>query len=165
MAKNRGKEFEALFRKATETLQYNGFQVDIQRLFDVVGKKTIEQPADFICYYMPNQIYVECKSTSTSSFSFESQPQYPRLLEKSKINGIRAGMLVWFVEDKRVFWFDIRWLNAYNKVSGKKSFSVSVIDKFLKEGIHGIYEIDQTTQRVKPEMRLEGLFKYIVREK
>ena len=161
MAISRGKEFEKLFESAVLEFKNEGGQVDIQRLFDVVNKKTIKQPSDYICYYKPNQIYVECKSTHNSYFNFFEQPQYERLLEKIKVDGIKGGMLVWYVNAKRVFWFDISWLYSYNCISGKKSISLGYIDNRYV-GNYGIFEIDQTTARVKPKMKLESMFKYII---
>lgn len=165
MAVSKGKEFEGFFRKATEKIQSEGFQVDIHRLYDVVGKKTIEQPSDFICYRYPNEIYVECKSTHDTSFSYFTQPQYERLIKKSKISGVKAGMLVWFVKKKRIFWMDIDWMQAHYKTRGVKSVSISVLERFLAEGIYGVYEVKHITPRINPtEIFVEGMFKHIVGE-
>lgn len=161
MAKNRGKEFEDNFKKTVEESQKNGFQVDIQRLYDVIGKKTIEQPADFTCYYKPNEIYVECKSTNDSSFSYYTQPQYERLIKKSLIDGVKAGMLVWFVKYKRVFWVDIDWMQGFYNSRGIKSFTVGRLEECVKNNIQGVFEVDQTTKRINPEMRIESMFEFI----
>ena len=162
MAKSRGKEFEKNFSDTVKELQAQGFQVDIQRLYDVVGKKTINQPSDFICYYYPNEIYVECKSTNDSSFSYYYQPQYPRLIEKSKIRGIKAGMLIWFVKYKRVFWVDIDWMQGLFNSSGVKSFTVNRLSDAIKYKMHGVFEVEQTSVRINPKMHLESMFEFIV---
>lgn len=160
---DRGKTFENIFRSAVEEAKERGYQVDIQRLFDVIGKKTIEQPSDFICYHKPNQIYVECKSTNKNYFSFYEQRQYTRLLEKSKIDGVIAGMLVWFVQEKRVFWLDIKFLNGFYIGTGLKSISIKRLDGLLSDDVCGVYEIEQKTTRVKPKMNIEKFFNDIVR--
>lgn len=161
---SRGKEFEKNFEKSVKCLIKEGFNVTIDRLYDVIGKKTIEQPADYICYNYPNQIYVECKSTHDNLFSYYTQPQYERLIEKSKIEGVKAGMLIWFVSQKRVFWADIDWLQAYYMTSGVKSVSPTKLESFVKLGVKGIFEVEQHTTRINPEMRLESLFNYITQD-
>lgn len=160
--KSRGKEFEKNFENTTKRHIEEGFEVTIDRLYDVIGKKTIEQPSDYICYRFPNQIYVECKSTHDTSFSYFDQPQYERLLEKSKIKGVKAGMLIWFVVQKRVFWTDIEWLQAFYKTYGIKSITANKLDYYSKNKIQGVFEVDQTTSRINPEMNLKSLYNYIV---
>ena len=164
MAKNRGTEFQKIFEKATLDYKANGGQVEIQRLYDVIGKKTIEQPSDYICYKKPNQIFVECKSTNSSQFDFYDQPQYNRLIEKSKTDGVIAGMLVWFINEKRVFWLDINWMVSYHEVTGRKSIAVSKLLERVKIGLDGIYEIEQTTPRVKPIMNMESFYNRLTKE-
>ena len=158
--KDRGKEFEKLFENATKDIMVEN-NIDIQRLYDVIGKKTISQPSDYICYYYPHEIYVECKTTHESSFSFYQQPQYPRLIEKSKIYGTVCGMLVWYVRLKRVFWFDIDFLQAYYQAVGLKSISVTRVEQYLKKNTMGVYEINQVTKRVNPEMHLKEFYEFI----
>lgn len=161
IVKDRGKEFEGIFSDAVEEIMVNGYQVDIQRLYDVIGKKTINQPADFMCYKKPNEIYVECKSTNKPYFSYYSQPQYPRLIDKSKIDGVKAGMLVWYVQSKRVFWFDIDFLTKYYASTSIKSLSIKKIDMLLQDKTTGLYEIEQVTIRVKPKMSIDKFFDYV----
>jgi len=162
MSVSRGKEFEKNFENSTKSLISSGANITIDRLYDVVGKKTIKQPSDYICYFYPNQIYVECKSTHDDSFSYFTQPQYERLAEKSNIRGIKAGMLVWFVTNKRVFWVDIDWMTAYYDSRGVKSFTVARLEQCVKNNISGVYEVEQQTKRINPEMNLKGLYNYIV---
>lgn len=160
MAKDRGKEFEKLFENATLVID----DVDIQRLYDVIGKKTIEQPADYVCYKYPNEIYVECKSTHSTSFDYYNQPQYSRLINKSSQKGVKAGMLVWYVNSKEVFWLDIEFLQAFYSTNHIKSLTVNRLNSYITNHIDGVFKIDQTTKRVNPEMHLESMFNYITRE-
>lgn len=162
--KDRGKEFEKLFENATKGLAADGFQVDIQRLYDIIGKKTISQPADYMCYYYPNEIYVECKSTHEGSFSYLVQPQYPRLKEKARIRGVVAGMMIWYVRLKRVFWVDILFLEAFYAATGIKSISVNRLEEHIKKGTRGVFEIEQVTKRVNPEMNLRSFYNWIIKE-
>ena len=164
MALDRGKEFEGMFKEATMKLQAEGYPVDITRLYDVIGKKTLSQPADFICYRYPNEIYVECKSTNDTSFAYFSQPQYPRLIERARMQGVVAGMLVWFVKAKRVFWVDINWMVGYFASNGIKSYTVGRLERAISDGIKGVFEVDQKTVRVNPDMHLESLYNYIAGE-
>ena len=161
MALNRGKEFENMYYKATVALQNEGYPVDVSRLYDVVNKKTIEQPADYIAFREPNEIYVECKSTNDTSFDYYDQPQYTRLIKKSLIKGVRAGMLVWFVKLKRVFWVDARFLQGFYASYKLKSFTVGRLVQMIESKVDGVFEVEQETKRVNPEMRLRSLYNYI----
>lgn len=134
------------------------YEIDIQRLYDTVNMKFIVQPADFICYRYPNQIYVECKSTVSHSFAIYNQKQYERLLEKSKKKGVVAGMLIWFIEDKRVFWVDVVWAKIFKETTGAKSVSVTKLSDRANKEISGVFEIDQKTTRVNPKMDLRSFF-------
>lgn len=162
--KSRGKEFEKNFKDTVLTHVKDGFDVDIQRLYDVIGKKTIDQPADFVCYKYPNEIYVECKSTHDSSFSYFTQPQYERLIKKAKHKGVKAGMLLWFVVQKKVFWLDIQWLQAFYESLHIKSVNVNKLLEYIKLNVYGVFEVEQKTIRINPEMNLKSLFEYITQE-
>lgn len=163
--KDRGKIFEKLFKDEVEReIREENLEATIDRLYDVIGKKTIDQPSDFICYKHPNQIYVECKSRNSNSFSYYTAPQYERLINKSKILGVKCGMLVWFVQQKMIFWLDIDWLQFYFSRTGIKSVNAYKLDKFVKEHNYGVHKINCDFLRVNPVLRnLGDMFEFIVK--
>lgn len=163
MAVSKGKEWEAFFKNfVVEHNKISDNKVDIVRLYDVIGKKTIEQPADFICYRYPHEVYVECKSTHEGSFSYYTQPQYIRLLAKSRIHGVRAGMILWFVKHQEIFWLDVNWLEAFYAKNGVKSVSAKGLNEYVKTGARGVYKVNAEFARVNPKtINVGELFDYI----
>lgn len=116
---SKGKKFEEEFRKAIENLQ----GVKIERLPDQVSKfKGSTNPSDFIAYKYPRMYYFECKTTSVSSLSFENITQWEDLLERSRINGIVAGVVIWFYNKDTTIFVDIRLLECMRQ-EGYKSIS------------------------------------------
>ena len=113
MAVNRGKQFEDVVREALERVP----DVSVDRLHDqtngYIGSSNI---CDFIVYRKPYQLYIECKSVHGNTLSIHSIPkpdrygvlhgfygditdkQWEGLLEKSKIRGVTAGVLIWWVD-------------------------------------------------------------------
>lgn len=97
MAVSRGKDFENVIRKAFERVD----GVSIDRLNDnTAGFKGIAGICDFIVYKEPYEYYIECKSVhgNTLPFSNITDNQWKGMLEKSKIEGVFAGVICWFVE-------------------------------------------------------------------
>lgn len=125
---NRGKDFEGQV--------HNGFSqipgVSIDRLPDpMAGYAGVKNICDFIVYKFPLQYYVECKSCYGNTFSIHSNDpkkkygnitnnQWEGLLEKSKIPGVKAGVLLWFIDHDVTVWLDIRLLQKH-KDEGHKS--------------------------------------------
>lgn len=112
MKVNRGKDFEAQIRAAFEKIP----DVSIDRLVDQMnGFAGGANICDFIVYCCPNQYYIECKSTYGNTLSITSNnekrhygaisdTQWLGLLEKSKIKGVVAGYMIWFIDwDKTIF--------------------------------------------------------------
>lgn len=119
MAQNRGKQFEEVIRKAFEKVP----NVSIDRLHDqttgFIGSQNI---CDFIVYKEPYEYYIECKSVHGASLPFSNitDTQWKGLLEKSKIEGVFAGVICWFVDKNVTYYFDIKFLYAL-KTQGYKS--------------------------------------------
>ena len=125
---NRGKDFEGQI--------YDGFAkidgVSIDRLPDpMAGYAGVKNICDFLVYKYPTQYYIECKSCYGNTLSIHSNDpkrkygaitnnQWEGLLEKSKIPGVRAGVMIWFIDHEVTFWYDIRLLQEC-KDSGMKS--------------------------------------------
>lgn len=97
MSVNRGKQFEDVIRAAFEKVP----NVSIDRLNDnTAGFKGIAGICDFIVYREPYEYYFECKSVHGNRLPFSNitETQWNGLLEKSKIDGVFAGVLCWWVD-------------------------------------------------------------------
>lgn len=97
MAVNRGKKFEQVIKDAFQNVE--GCSID--RLHDqttgYVGSKNI---CDFIVYKYPYQYYIECKTIHGNTFPLSNitDTQYNGLLEKSRIKGVIAGVIIWWID-------------------------------------------------------------------
>ena len=127
---NRGKDFEGQVHDGF--LQIPGVSID--RLPDpMAGYAGVKNICDFIVYKYPYQVYIECKSCYGNTMSIHSNDpkkkygnitnnQWEGLLDKSKIQGVRAGILVWFIDHDETYWIDIRLLQKHRD-AGHKSIS------------------------------------------
>ena len=134
---NRGKDFEGQVQAGFEMIS----GVSIDRLPDpMAGYAGVRNICDFIVFKSPTQYYIECKSCYGNTMSIYSnnpkQPygnitknQWEGLLEKSKIPGVKAGILVWFIDHDITYWIDIRILQKHRD-KGHKSiyFNADWID-------------------------------------
>lgn len=132
MAKNRGKDFEDIVWKAFEKVD----GVSIDRLHDqTTGYKGSQNICDFIVYKKPYEYYIECKSIHGNTLSIHSNDpkhkygnitntQWEGLLEKSKIPGVTAGIICWWVDHDVTKFIPIDVLEHYRKI-GRKSVHFS----------------------------------------
>ena len=108
MAVNRGKQFEDVIKKSFEKCK----DVSVDRLHDqtngYVGSYNI---CDFIVYKYPTQFYIECKSCHGNVWSLANltDNQYRGLLAKSKIMGVVAGIIVWWIDKDVTTFFPIEY--------------------------------------------------------
>ena len=97
MTVNRGKQFEDVIRQSFEKVP----GVSIDRLHDqTTGFKGSQNICDFIVYKEPYEYYFECKSVHGASLPFSNitETQWNGLLEKSKIEGVFAGVICWWID-------------------------------------------------------------------
>lgn len=127
MSINRGKQFESLIQEQLEKVP----EISIDRLYDVTtGYKNQNNPCDFIVYKYPHILYLECKTTNTSTLNFKFQireNQLAKLTKKSKIEGVVAGILCWFVKNDKTIFIPIQYINELIQ-SNKKSFNANNFD-------------------------------------
>lgn len=119
MAVNRGKQFEDVIRKSFEKVE----GVSIDRLHDqTTGYMGSQNICDFIVYKEPYEYYFECKSVhgNTLPFSNITETQWKGLLEKSKIEGVFAGVICWWIDKDVTKFIPIQALQ-WNKENGYKS--------------------------------------------
>lgn len=120
-----GKKFEKQIRTQLEKLN----NVAIIRLYDTTnGFKGINNPCDLIIYKKPKMIMLECKTIKGHLLNFKGhirENQWDKLLYYSKYEGIEAGILVWFRDENKTFYIDIKLLE-YLRQKGKKSFDCNI---------------------------------------
>lgn len=135
MSENRGKKFEEVVRDAFEKVS----NTSVVRLHDQTnGYLGSSNHCDFIVYRKPYEFHIECKSVHGNTLSIHSIPkpdkhgvlhgfygnitdtQWTGLLEKSKISGVVAGVICWWVDKDVTLFIDIRRLE-YLRNAGLKS--------------------------------------------
>lgn len=139
MTVNRGKQFENVIHKSFERVE----GVSIDRLNDnTAGFKGIAGICDFIVYKEPYEYYIECKSVHGNTFSISSNDsnrihgnitntQWDGLLEKSKIPGVFAGIILWFIDKDKTFYIPIELLQRA-MYGNYKSLSLYVLGDLEK---------------------------------
>lgn len=148
MAVNRGKQFEDVVREALEKVP----GVSIDRLHDqTTGFKGSSNICDFIVYREPYEYYFECKSVhgNTLPFSNITDTQWKGLLEKSKIEGVFAGVICWWIDKDTTLFLPIEELEL-EKQHGWKSIRYDIIQD------NGVIEIKGKKKRVFFEYNMEG---------
>lgn len=119
MTVNRGKQFEDVIRKSFEKVP----GVSIDRLHDQTnGYRGSQNICDFIVYRKPYEFYFECKSVHKNVLPFDNitSTQLDGLLEKSKIQGVHAGIICWWVDRDITKFIPIDAI-AWNMLCGYKS--------------------------------------------
>ena len=130
MSVNRGKKFEDTVKESFE--KYDN--ISITRLHDqTTGYLGSSNHCDFIVYRKPYEYHIECKSVHGNTLSIHSIPkpdkrgvlhgfygnitdtQWEGLIEKSKIKGVYAGIICWWVDKDVTKFIPIQLLqNAYD---------------------------------------------------
>ena len=121
MPPNYGKEFEGVVRKAFEQVP----NVSIDRLHDQTTRfKGSSNICDFIVYREPYEYYFECKSVhgNTLPFSNITETQWEGLLEKSKIEGVFAGVICWWIDKDVTKFIPIQLLQYMKECDKLKSY-------------------------------------------
>lgn len=141
MANNYGKQFENLV-KAQFSLIPNAV---IERLYDTTnGFKGITQPADFLAYVYPNFFYLEVKVIQTgNTFDLSRLTQYNKLVEKAGVRGVRAGVILWWVDKHKIAYVPV---NTVKQLLADSKKSVNV--KYLETNEYRLIEIPSKLKRV-----------------
>ena len=120
---SRGKKFEAAVREAFEKCP----EVSVDRLPDPTGGYAgVRNICDFVFYRYPFLLFVECKVQQGNTLNFKgriTENQWGGLLEKSKIPGVIAGVMVWFVDHDKTVFVPIQELAYIRDIQQKKSLS------------------------------------------
>ena len=171
---NRGKQFEQVIKEAFEKVP----NVSIDRLHDQTnGFKGSQNICDFIVYKEPYEYYIECKSVHGNTLSIHSNPktgkdgklhgfygnitdtQWEGMLEKSKIEGVFAGVICWWVDKDVTKFIPIQLLQTLKNL-GDKSIrfnslfkGVEMIDSYVP-----VIEIKGKKKRVFFDYDMEEFF-------
>lgn len=151
MAVNRGKQFEKVIKVGFEKLPY----VTIDRQADPTsGYMGVRNYCDFILYRYPHQYFIECKAVSGNTLNFGhhiSQNQWEGLYERSKVEGVIAGVIVWFTDHGITGFVDIRVMHEMQS-QGLKSFNVKDFSAYHP----GIIPISGVKKRILYDYDLAG---------
>lgn len=173
MAVNRGKKFEEVIRNSFEKVK----NTTVVRLPDPTsGYLGIRNISDFIVYHFPHQYFIECKTVHGNTLSIHSIPkpdkhgvlhgfygditdtQWEGLFEKSKVKGVVAGIICWWVDKDKTVFIPIQELVAM-RIVGMKSVRYDAIDDC--EGDTTMIEIKGKKKRVFFEYNMEQFFKEV----
>ena len=116
---NRGKQFENVIKEAFQKVP----NVSVDRLHDqTTGYLGSVNVCDFIVYKKPYEYYIECKTVhgNTLPLGNITNNQWRGLIEKAKIDGVFAGVIIWFVDKDITMYVPIETLQALEK-EGYKS--------------------------------------------
>lgn len=128
MAVNRGKQFENVIRESFLAVT----NTSVYRLHDdMSGFYGASNVSDFIIYHYPYQYFIECKAVHGNTLSINSNDpkrkygnisntQWEGMLELSKVNGVKAGVICWFVDHDITVFIPIQALQEWRE-QGHKS--------------------------------------------
>lgn len=157
MGINRGKQFEDRLQEQFEKLK----NTNLTRLYDVtMGYSGVNNPCDFIIYKYPNIFYMEAKAIHGNCLNFKSHikdNQWDKLLEYSQTNGVRAGIICWFIDKDITLYLPIQYL-AYLDDKGEKSFNIN--KSYRDDMLNGILVFGEK-KRVFYEYNLKKLLEDI----
>lgn len=118
---NRGKEFEDVVRKCFKQVP----DTSITRLHDqTTGYLGSSNICDFIVYRYPFQYFIECKCVhgNTLPLSNITETQFVGLQQVSKIPGVFAGVICWWIDADKTYYLPISFLEIMRE-KGAKSVS------------------------------------------
>ena len=152
MAKSYGKQFELKVRSDLKKIP----GISLDRLADnMSGFKNISNISDIIFYKYPFICYGELKSHKGNTFPITNLTQYDKLLVKKGLKGVRAGVILWFIDKDKVCWVPIETFEQL-KLDDKKSVNVNM----LESDEYKIFEIPSVKKRVFMDTDYNYLFKY-----
>ena len=132
MAVNRGKQFEEQIKQAFEKVP----NTSVTRLIDPQnGYAGVRNICDYIVYHHPTQFFIECKSCYGNTLSIHSNDpkkkygaitnnQWEGLEEMSKIKGVVAGYMIWFIDHDRTVFVPAQSMIVHREL-GEKSWNIA----------------------------------------
>lgn len=161
MTVTRGKQFEQVVRESFEKL----YGVSVDRIPDQTTRyKGSTNICDFMVYNFPVLFYLECKTIQGNTFPLTNiRPnQWTGLLTKSKIPGVVAGVIVWWVDHDVTRFLPIAELHALGK-QGQKSIRYDMKNPFFVD-IEGTKKKVYFDYHMKPFLQKFGTTVTITKE-
>lgn len=128
---SRGKDFEDVVKSAFERVPNTSvYRIPDQQNYKIGSKN----PCDFFIYHKPFLYAIECKATNKPSLPFTNitEFQWESLLKMSKVDGVIAGILCWYVFNDRTIFIPIQFLETL-KQNGAKSIRFDVDNEAITE--------------------------------
>ena len=124
--KNRGKDFEFVVRECFENVPNTSVYRIPDQMSYMSGSKN---PCDMFVYHRPILYAIECKATNKPSLPFAniSEYQWSELLKMSKVDGVVAGIMCWYVNADTTLFIPIQFLEIL-KQNGAKSIRYDADD-------------------------------------
>lgn len=144
----RGKAFEVVIQDSFAKVP----DISVTRLKDdTFGYKGSKNPCDFIVYHKPYLYAIECKSVAhgnTLPFTNITDGQWDGLAEMSKVKGVFAGIICWWVDNDATKFIPIQMLVAMRD-EGKKSIRFDC-DMYMDKNnhMHNAVELQGYKKRV-----------------
>lgn len=126
MADNLGKKFEQKVKEDWNKSFPNGLLIrlpDQQSMY--YGSTNI---CDYLGFNKNTLFLLEVKSVQKPSFPFANLPQYERLKNYINIEGVRAGVIIWFTLTDNVIYVPISTVKKL-KLNNIKSINYNKIDR------------------------------------
>lgn len=123
----RGKDFEEIIKK--EFLDVP--ETTVERLPDpTAGYLGYRNPCDFLIYHYPYVYYMECKTTHSHRLPFTNVTFNQRvgMLEASKVRGVVAGIICWFIPEDKTYFIPIQVFERL-RLKGVKSLNLHKPDE------------------------------------
>lgn len=120
-----GKMFEEDFKKGAELC---GNEARFSRLYDTTnGFRGVANPCDFIAATQYGTVYVELKTTQSSSLPFSniSEHQWRELFIADRCKHALGGVLVYFPKHAMIKWYPMTQLTRLRNL-GHKSINPTV---------------------------------------
>lgn len=154
----RGKDFEEIIKKNFLEVP----ETAVERLPDpTAGYLGYRNPCDFLVYHYPYVYYIECKTTHSHRLPFTNVTFNQRvgMLEASKVNGVVAGILCWFIPEDKTYFIPIQVYERL-RLQGVKSLNLHKEEE-MKDWI----EISGQKKRVFFDYDLGSFIDYCNRKK
>ena len=153
---NRGKDFEQIIREGF----LNVLDTTVIRLPDPTnGYLGVRNPADFLIYHYPYEYFIECKTVNTTRLPFVNITfnQWHGMLDASKVKGVVAGVICWYVQDDLTIFIPIQVLEKM-KQAGEKSVN-------LKKLPAGIIKLKGEKKRVFFDYDINDFIEQCIKKK
>jgi len=159
---NRGKQFESTIKEAFLKVP----DTSIVRLYDSTnGFVGVATHCDFIVYHKPYEYHIECKSVhgNTLPFSNITKNQWDGLLEVSKIDGIIAGVICWWVDHDVTKFIPMQTLQELKSLGYKSVRYDAGIPDYLNytDSEYCMVEIEGKKKRVFFDYSMQEFFKEV----